>query len=159
MGDTLSRLGQLFLQSTPTVIFVFLLLIILDRLFFRRLDEVLKAREEATRGALARARHETVTAEAKWQEYEAAFQAARQEVYRQRENDRREGLVERGNSLEKAREQTESWLKDTQEKLSAQVESAKQELSQAGQSLALEIADAVLGEGGSAERGRESRRV
>jgi F-type H+-transporting ATPase subunit b len=159
MGDTLSRLGQLFLQSTPTVIFVFLLLIILDRLFFRRLDEVLKAREEATRGALARARQETVTAEAKWQEYEAAFQAARQEVYRQRENDRREGLVERGNSLEKAREQTESWLKDTQEKLSAQVESAKQELSQAGQSLALEIADAVLGEGGPAERGRESRRV
>jgi F-type H+-transporting ATPase subunit b len=159
MGDTLSRLGQLFLQSTPTVILVFLLLIILDRLFFRRLDEVLKAREEATRGALARARQETVTAEAKWQEYEAAFQAARQEVYRQRENDRREGLVERGNSLEKAREQTESWLKDTQEKLSAQVESAKQELSQAGQSLALEIADAVLGEGGSAERGRESRRV
>jgi F-type H+-transporting ATPase subunit b len=159
MGDTLSRLGQLFLQSTPTVILVFLLLIILDRLFFRRLDEVLKAREEATRGALARARQETVTAEAKWQEYEAAFQAARQEVYRQRENDRREGLVERGNSLEKAREQTESWLKDTQEKLSAQVESAKQELSQAGQSLALEIADAVLGEGGPAERGRESRRV
>jgi len=157
MGEILSRLGRLFVQSTPTVIFVFLLLIILDRLFFRRLDEVLKEREEATRGALARARKETATAEAKWQEYESAFQAARQEVYRQREIDRREGLAERENSLEKSREQTESWLKDARGKLSAQVESAKKELNRASQALALEITEVILGDGGPAERDRESR--
>jgi F-type H+-transporting ATPase subunit b len=157
MGEILSRLGQLFVQSTPTVIFVFLLLIILDRLFFRRLDEVLKEREAATRGALARARTETATAEAKWQEYEAAFQAARQEVYRQREIDRREGLAERESSLEKAREQTESWVKDAQGKLSAQVESAKEELNLGSRALALEIVGAILGGGGPAERDRETR--
>lgn len=152
MGETLSRLGQLFVQSTPTVIFVFLLLLILDRLFFRRLDEVLKQREEATRGALARARKETAAAEAKWQEYEAAFQAARQEVYRQREIDRREGLTERENSLQKAWEQTESWLKDAQAKLSAQVDSAKKDLNQSSRTLALEITETILGDGGTGDR-------
>lgn len=152
MGEILSRLGQLFVQSTPTVIFVFLLLIILDRLFFRRLDEVLREREEATRGALARARKETATAEAKWQEYEAAFQAGRQEVYRQREIDRREALSERENSLHKAREQTESWLKDAQAKLAAEVGAAKKELNQASQTLARAITNAILGDGGPADR-------
>jgi F0F1-type ATP synthase membrane subunit b/b' len=152
MGEILSRLGQLFVQSTPTVIFVFLLLIILDRFFFRRLDEVLKEREEATRGALARARKETVTAEAKWQEYEAAFQAARQGVYRQRETDRRDALGERENSLQKAREQAESWLKDSRAKLGAQVEAAKKELNQSSQALALEITEVILGDGGPADR-------
>jgi len=157
MGEILSRLGQLFVQSTPTVIFVFLLLIILDRLFFRRLDEVLREREEATRGALARARKETAAAETKWQEYESAFQAARQEVYRQREIDRREGLAESQNSLEKSRQQTESWLKDAQGKLSVEVESAKKELNRTSQSLAMEIVETILGDGGPAELDRESR--
>jgi F0F1-type ATP synthase membrane subunit b/b' len=155
MGETLSRLGQLFVQSTPTVIFVFLLLIILDRLFFRRLDEVLREREGATRGALARARTETATAEAKWQEYEAAFQAARQEVYRQREIDRREALNERGNSLQKAREQTDSWLADSRTSLAAQLEAAKKDLSQSSRTLAQEIAEMILGDGASG--GREAR--
>jgi len=58
MGDILSRLGHLFVQSTPTVIFVFLLLVVLDRLFFRRLTEVLREREARTSGALERAREQ-----------------------------------------------------------------------------------------------------
>ena len=59
MGDTFRQLGHLFLQTVPTVIFVFLLFLILDRIFFSPLTAVLKKREELTVGALARAREQT----------------------------------------------------------------------------------------------------
>ena len=94
MGDILHQLGQLFLQSIPTVVFVFFLLVILDWLFFRPLTQVLRKREDATVGALARAREQSAAAQDKAREYEAAFQAARQEVYRQREEDRKAALQE-----------------------------------------------------------------
>ena len=147
MGKILSQLGQLFLESTPTIIFVFFLLVILDRLFFRRLGEVLKQREEATRGAVARAREETALAEARWREYEMAFQAARQEVYRLREAERREALQERENALHRAGEQTQAWLNESQAALTAQAQAARQELERTCRTLAGEITELIIGEG------------
>src|SRR2546422_11557440 len=85
MGDILSQLSPLLVQSLPTVVLVFLLMVILDWLFFKPLTRVLGQREEATAGALARAREQAAAAEAKAREYEAALQAARQEVYRLQE--------------------------------------------------------------------------
>lgn len=157
MGENLTQLGHLFLQSLPTVIFVFLLMVILDRLFFRPLTGVLKQREDKTRGALARAREQAGAAEAKAGEYEAAFQAARQEVYRLREAERRAALSERDGALKKAREQSESWLKEAQAALGAQVGAAKQELQSASRSLALEVTEAVLGKGVPAAREKGAR--
>ncbi len=147
MGETFSRLGQLFVQSIPTVLFVFLLLAILDRLFFRPFAGILKQREEATLGALARAREQAAAAETKAGEYEAALQAARQEVYRLRDAERRVTLSARESALKKAREQSETWLKEAQASLAAEVGAAKQDLERASQTLALEITEAILGEG------------
>jgi F-type H+-transporting ATPase subunit b len=149
MSETLSQIGHLFLESTPTVILVFLLLVILDRWFFRPLTAILKEREEKTLGALARAREQVAEAEAKSREYEANFQAARQEVYRQREVDRRQALDERADALARARERAESLLGDALAGLAAEVNAAKQELSRTGQSLARAITEAVLSSGTS----------
>ncbi len=147
MGEILNVIGQLFVQSIPTVIFVFLLLVILDRWFFRPLTAILKQREEATLGALARARAQAAQAEAKWRQYEAAFQTARQELYRLREADRRASLNERETALKKARQEAESRLKDAHADLAMQIEGAKQELQRTSRSLGLEIAETVLGNG------------
>ncbi len=152
MGETLSQLGHLFVQSIPTVVFVFLLLVILDRLLFRPLTKVLQQREEATTGALALARERAAAAKAKAAEYEAAFQAARQEAYRFREADRRAALAERESALNKARQQADAWLKDAQAAIAAQVEAAKQQLAGTYRSLAMAITQAVLGEGPTASR-------
>ena len=65
MGETFRQLGHLFAQSIPTVIFVFLLGVILDRLFFRPLDAVLKQREEETLGAFDRASELSAAADAR----------------------------------------------------------------------------------------------
>ena len=77
MGDTFHQLGQLFLETIPTVVLVFLLFVILDRILFRPLIAVMKQREELTVGAIARAREQGAAVETKTREYEAAFQAAR----------------------------------------------------------------------------------
>ncbi|MBZ5516416.1 MAG: ATP synthase F0 subunit B [Acidobacteriia bacterium] len=146
MGDIFSRLGYLFVQSAPTAVFVFLLLVILDRLFFRRLTEVLNEREARTAGALERAREQAALAETRAREYEAAFQAVRQEVYRQRESERRKVLLEREEALRKARQESESRLAQMQAGLAAEVERAKGELGVASEGLALEITRTVLGD-------------
>ena len=102
MGEILSQLAQLFIQTIPTVIFVFVLYVILSRFFFGPLTAVLKKREEETTGAMARAREQAAAAEEKARQYEAAFQAARQEIYRQREADRRAILEDREATLKRA---------------------------------------------------------
>lgn len=147
MGNILSQLEQLLVQSLPTVVLVFILLVMLSRLFFKPLTEVLKDRQEATTGALERARLETATGEAKSRQYEEAFQAARQDVYRLREAERQQALLEREQALQKAREQSEAWLKEALAGISAEVEGAQRELAAVFQPLAAEIKEAVLGDG------------
>ncbi len=121
MGVIFDQLGHLFLQAIPTVILVFLLFVILDRIFFHPLTAVLKQREELTVGALARSREQAATAETKTHEYEEAFQAARQEVYRQREAERHTNLEQRDAALRNAREQAEVLIREARAALAAEV--------------------------------------
>ena len=145
MGAIFSQLGHLFLQTIPTVIFVFLLFLILDRIFFRPLVAVLKQREEASVGALARAREQAGEAETKTREYEEAFQAARQEVYRQRELNRRSTLAERDAALQRAREHAEGLIREAQAALANEVTRTKVELGRDCQTLAEEISQSLVG--------------
>jgi F-type H+-transporting ATPase subunit b len=154
MGDTFHQLGHLFFQTVPTVIMVFSLFIILDRILFRPLTAVMKQREEMTEGARARAREQTEAAEAKTREYEEAFQAARQEVYRQRETDRHSNLEQRDGALRKAREQADVVIREAQAELAAEVTRAKAELDDACQPLAEEISQSLVGPGSLSDGGR-----
>jgi F-type H+-transporting ATPase subunit b len=145
MSDIFRQLGYLFLQSIPTVIFVFVLFVILDRLFFRPLSAVLKKRADATLGALARAREQAAAAESKTKEYEKRFQAARQDVYRQREGERRVRLAEREAALQKARQQTEVIVQEAQGRLAKEVAGVKAELESACRPLAEMISQSLVG--------------
>jgi F-type H+-transporting ATPase subunit b len=145
MGDTFHQLGQLFLQAIPTVVLVFLLFIILDRILFRPLTGVMKQREGLTVGALERAREQMATAETKAKEYQAAFQTARQEIYRQREIERHTNLEQRDAALRKTREQAEVLIREAQAALTAEVARAKAELDSACQPLAEEISESLMG--------------
>jgi len=145
MGGIFSQLGQLFVQSAPTVIFVFLLLIILSRIFFKPIIAALKKRDEMTAGAMEKAKVGAEVADAKAKEYEAAFQGARQEVYRQREAERQAALKLREGAVEDARQEAEEWMQKAQRELSAEVESAKKDLAEASRTTAQEIVQVVLG--------------
>lgn len=149
MGEIARQLGQLFVQSIPTVIFVFFLLIVLERLLFRPFTRILKQREEATRGALARARQQLAAAEIKAREHDESLQAARQEIFRLREAARREIQTEREKHLSQARAQSDAYLKEALESLRAQSKAAQEELAQASRRVAAAVTEAVLGGGPS----------
>lgn len=147
MGQTFQQLGHLFLETIPTVVLVYLLFVILDRILFRPLTAVMKKRDEMTVGALARARDDAAAAATKTSEYEAAFQSARQEVYRQREADRQNSLRDRDAALRKAREQAEVVIQQAHADLAKELEHAKAELDAACQPLAEEISQSLMGPG------------
>ncbi len=145
MAEILPKLGHLFIQTIPTIIFVFALFFILDRLFFRPVMAVMKQRQEATVGAMARAKEEAAAAEEKAHQYEAAFQAARQEIYRLHEAERRANLADRESMLKSARGQAEEMVKDARSSLAAEVTRARWELESTYRSLAEEITQNILG--------------
>ena len=145
MDETLRQVGHTFVQAIPTVIFVSVLVVILDRLFFRPVAAILKARQDATEGAREYARQKLELAEAHVKEYEAAWQKARLEVYQQREADRRGVLTEREALIRQAREHADSLVQEAQESLAAQTQVARAELGTASRALAEEIARAILG--------------
>jgi len=152
----LSQLAQLFMSTLPTVIFVFVLFAILNRFFYKPLTTVLKKREEETTGAMARAREHGAAAGEKARLYEAAFQAARQEVYRQRESVRRSILEDRQATLKWAQQQSEALVNEAQTSLAAEIAQSKTELQSACQALGQEIAETILG--GAARGGGEGVR-
>jgi F-type H+-transporting ATPase subunit b len=147
MGDTLHQLGQLFLQSIPTVVLVFLLFVILDRILFRPVIGVMKKRDELTVGAVTRAKAEAASVETKTRQYEEAFQGARQEVYRQRETDRQKNIEQRDVTLKNARGQAEQVIHEAQKELAGEMNRAKAELDASGLPLAEAISSILTGRG------------
>jgi len=144
MDQIANQLGHLLVQSIPTVVFVIFLVAFLNRLFFKPLSQTLDARAKATSGALAEARQQAARAEERWGEYERAIQAARQAIYRHRDEVRREALGERDDKLQKARAHAESMVKDAQANLEKEAAIAKVELRAAVESLAVEVANSLL---------------
>jgi len=155
MGQITTQLGHLFAQTIPTVVFVLFLLAFLNRLFFKPLSKTLDARAKATSGALAEARQQAVTAEERLREYEKAIQAARQEIYRFRQEARSKALSERDSRLQEARRHAESMVKDAQAGLEKEAAMAKITLRTAVESLAGEVTQSFFAphppEGGPGE--------
>ncbi len=158
MGDTLRLLQHDFLSSIPTIVFVILLLIILERLFFRPIAKTMEKRAERTVGALERAKEWVGAAEAKSRQYESALLAARQELYHRSQEERQKALAEREKALKAARERSEELVKNAQQALATEVSVAKQQLSSSCQTLAEEIAEILLAESAvpTADRGNRS---
>jgi F-type H+-transporting ATPase subunit b len=144
MGEIASQLGQLLVQSIPTIVFVLFLVAFLNRLFFKPLSRTLDARAKATTGALAEAQEQAEKTEARLREYEHAIQAARQEIYQHREGVRREALSRRDTRIQEARGRADLMVNEAQAALEKELVQAKQELQAAADSLALEVADALF---------------
>jgi F-type H+-transporting ATPase subunit b len=144
MNSVFGMLEQLYVQGIPTIVFVLILLVILDRLFFRPIAAVMGKRAEATIGALERAKKQIAESEERTRKYEAALQAARLEIYSSRQEDRRKALAERERALEAAREQAAALVKQAQATLAAETEAARSELLAASRTMAIEITDRIL---------------
>jgi len=144
MESILQALGSLILKALPTLVLVGLLHIYLKLVFFKPLGRVLDERYRATEGARKLAEESLAQVTAKTAEYEEALRAARAEIYQSQERAHRELEQERTARLAEAREQAEATVKAAKDSLAADVAAAKVSLARETESLAQQIADAIL---------------
>ena len=144
MEKVLTQIAHLFLESLPTIVFVFILFVVLHRVLFRPLTRVMEEREDMTQGAIKRAAKHTEQAEAKAADYDSALQQVQQEIYRRREGSRRQALAQRDDMLKQARERAGHLVGDERGRIERNTEAVKGELSTETQSLARRIWETVL---------------
>lgn len=144
MDETINALGQLLVQALPTFFIVLLLHFYLKQVFFKPLTRILAERDEATQGARAKAADALERANAHAAAYEEQMRAARNEIYREQEDQRRKWRDEQLAQVAEARRNAESLVASAKADLSAQAEQAKRSLSADTQLLAEQITEAVL---------------
>jgi F-type H+-transporting ATPase subunit b len=125
--------------------FVLVLSVVLDRLLLRPVTRIMKARESAIGSARELAEKSRTRAQAAMDEFDAKTRAARAEVYRQMEENRRAALATRAELVAATRGEVERSLGDAAVRLRAQTAVARTQLERDADTLATTIVERVLG--------------
>ncbi len=150
MEQTLSALGGILLKALPTFFLVIFLYVYLRLVFFRPLGDVLEARRKATEGARQQADETFRRAAERAEEYEAALQAARTEIYRAQEAERQKALVAHAARIKEARTRAGQQVRQARQQIAADLHAAKNSLAAESDALAEQIIHIVLAKGVSA---------
>ena len=145
MDATIKALGQLLVQALPTFFIVLLLHIYLKQMFFKPLARILAERDEATEGARQKAADALERARLKAADYEEQIRAARNEIYRDQEEQRKRWRDEQTAQIAEARRGADETVSGAKAQLAAQAEQAKRSLAADTQALADRITQAILG--------------
>ena len=89
MNQILNQLGELLLNSIPTIIFLVITVAAYKFLVYKPLLRVLDQRYRLTEGAFERAKTDIAAAEMRTQEYEQRIREARIAIFKQRLRNRR----------------------------------------------------------------------
>jgi len=150
MEATLHALSGILLRAIPTFLLIIFLHFYLKYMFFKPLDKVLHSRYDATEGARKRAAESLEKAAAKTAEYETALRNARAEVYRSQEELHRSLQAQHAAQTHAAREEADAAVREAKAELAAEIAQAKKDLAADSETLANQIADAVLNQGAAA---------
>jgi len=145
MEQTLAALGGILVRAIPTFLLVLFLYLYLKRVIFRPLDKVLAERFDATEGARKQAAVSMEEVSRKVAEYEAALSAARSGIYKDQELERKKLRDDQAGAIRAARDRSGATLKEARGQLDAEVEASKKTILGETESLAAQIAHAVLG--------------
>jgi F0F1-type ATP synthase membrane subunit b/b' len=144
MDDTLKAVGQLLIQSLPTFFIVLFLYFYLKQVFFGPLERVLSQRREATEGARAQAAVALERAAAKTAQYEEQLRAARNEIYKEQEEQRKLWRDQQSAQIAEARRSAEAAVAAGKAEIAAEADAAKRSLASGTQALADRITAAIL---------------
>lgn len=144
MEATLHALGQILVQALPTFFLVLFLFLYLRAMFFKPLERVLGERSEATEGARKKAAEALDRANAKASAYEEQIRAARNQIYGEQEEVRRQWREDQTIQVATARERAESAVKVAKAQLTQEAEIAQASLAGNSQALADQISAAIL---------------
>jgi F-type H+-transporting ATPase subunit b len=125
--------------------FVLVLSILLDRLLLRPVTRIMKARETAIGSARELAETSRARAQAAIDEFDAKTRAARAEVYRQMEENRRAALATRAELVADTRREVERSMGEATVRLQNQTVAARAQLERDADALAGTIVERVLG--------------
>ena len=144
MEATFNALGQLLIQALPTFFIVLLLHFYLKQTFFKPLARILAERDEATAGARRKAAEALERAEAHAAGYEDKIRAARNDLYREQEEQRRRWREEQEAQVAAARRSAEQSVATARADLQAQATEIRQSLAAETEGLASRITRSIL---------------
>jgi F0F1-type ATP synthase membrane subunit b/b' len=155
--EIVNQLGELFLAAVPTVIIVFLFYLFMRWSFFTPMERVLSERHKRAEGAKVEAEASRVAAHEKQRFYYDTVKRARIEVFAEQESQRRRTLDERQVTINHARTAAQTALQEAKKEIAAEVKAARAELERSKDTLADDIAEAVLAGGSSGPGGSRGK--
>jgi F0F1-type ATP synthase membrane subunit b/b' len=150
--EILHQIGELFLESLPTVFVVLLFYAFLRWAFFTPIQKAMAERTARIEGARAEAAGVEAEAKHELDAYNDAMKKARGKIYAEQEAARQVVLDERGRLLQAMRNRVQDEVVVAKKKIAAEVAAARADIEKQTPALAAEIARAVL-EGPSVPRG------
>ena len=143
MEALVQALGGLLLRAVPTIILLILVHFYLKFMLFRPLQEVRRKRREATEGTLEAARKSLEVAAQKASMYDLALKEARDEMYREQEETRRQWLEDQSGRIEESRQKAREMLKEAGQNVDAEIAESRKDLASRSQMLALQIVETL----------------
>jgi F-type H+-transporting ATPase subunit b len=140
----LHQLGELFLQSVPTVVVVLLFYAFLKWAFFTPIRKAMKERTARIEGARAEAASVEAEAKNELDAYHEALKKARAKIFAEQETARQAVLDERARLLQAMRGRVQEEVATAKKKIAAETAAARGEIERQAPELAAEIARMVL---------------
>ena len=144
MDAILRQIGELLVNSIPTIISVLILWTAYTFLVHNKLRQVLEQRHALTEGAIERAQQEIATAEKRTAEYEQRVREARSQIYKTQQAHRQRVMDERNAALADARKNAGEMVKKARTALEKDTVAAKAALEQHANVLADQVIATVL---------------
>jgi F-type H+-transporting ATPase subunit b len=144
MDAILRQIGELLVNSIPTIISVLILWTAYRFIVHGKLRQVLAERHALTEGAMERAQQEIATAEKRTAEYEQRVREARSQIFKTQQANRQRAMEERNTALAESRQRAGEMVKKARAVLEAETAGAKSTLEQQASVLADQVIATVL---------------
>jgi len=144
MDAILRQIGELLVNSIPTIISVLILWTAYTFLVHNKLRQVLGQRHALTEGAIEREQQEIAIAEKRTAEYEQRVREARSQIYKTQQAHRQRVMDERNAALADARKNDGEMVKKARTALEKDTVAAKASLEQHANVLADQVIATVL---------------
>jgi F-type H+-transporting ATPase subunit b len=144
MEALLQALEGFLIGSIPTIVIFLLLWAIYNALVYKPLKRIRKERYDRTEGAVARARADIATAEAKTHQYEVKIRDAKLAIFKAQEEQRKQLAAARDAAIAEARAQSQQMVRESGDALQKELAAARVRLEQQADALAAEVIRSIL---------------
>ena len=144
MDETLHALGNLLIQSIPTITFFVILVAFLNRTYFRPIAKIFEERRKATEGVRELARKAFEAADKKTAEFEHALQVARGQLHQEHEALRRRWAEEQAAAIANARAEADAQIARAKQDIAQEVARTQAELDAQVDALGEQIATSLM---------------